>query len=76
MLAGCAIETELGINLHAAACASLPIFTMLKSQLPRTKPLPNSSEPIFVLGNNRTSGCPVARRQVIGATPPPCQTLL
>jgi hypothetical protein len=75
MLVECANETVLGINLHAAACASLPIFTMSKSELPRTKPFPNRSDPIFVLGNNRTAGCPVARRQVIGAPPPPCQIL-
>jgi len=75
MLVECANETVLGINLHAAACASLPIFTMSKSQFPRAKPLPNRSDPIFVLGNNRTAGYPEVRGQVIGAPPPPCQIL-
>ena len=54
MLVECANETVLGINLHAAACASLPIFTMSKNHIPRTKPFPNRSDPIFVLGNNHT----------------------
>ena len=74
MLVECANETVLGINLHAAACASLPIFTMSKSYIPRTKPFPNRSDPIFVLGNNRTEVYPEVRGQVIGPAPRPVKT--
>ena len=74
MLVECANETVLGINLHAAACASLPIFTMSKSQIPQTKPFPNRSDPIFVLGNNRTEVYHKVRGQVIGPAPRPVKT--
>ena len=68
------LETVLGINLHAAACASLPIFTMSKSTFPRTIPFPNKSDPMFVLGNNRTAGFPWRGGSLYGQTPHPVKS--
>ena len=39
------------INLRAAACASLPIFTISKSAFPRTVPLPISRNRTAIRGN-------------------------
>ena len=68
------LETVLGINLHAAACASLPIFTMSKSRFPQTIPFPNKSDPMFVLGNNRTAGFPWRGGSLYGQTPHPVKS--
>ena len=58
MLVECANETVLGINLHAAACASLPIFTMSKSTFPQAIPFPNKSDPISPLETTAPHGFP------------------